>query len=73
VRFLEAVLRLELERLEDPLLRLRAAPADFRLVLLEPFASPACRRCLLTVAAAISFARFVLRPLFFADSLMCSY
>jgi hypothetical protein len=37
------------------------------------FVSPASRRCLFTVRAAISFARFVLRPSFFSDSLMCSY
>jgi hypothetical protein len=35
--------------------------------------SPASRRCLLTVRAAISFARPVLAPRFFADDLMCSY
>jgi hypothetical protein len=39
----------------------------------EDFVSPACARCLLTVRAAISFARFVERPLFFSDSLTCSY
>jgi hypothetical protein len=37
------------------------------------FVSPASDRCLLTVAAAISVARFVLRPRRSADSLMCSY
>jgi hypothetical protein len=40
----------------------------------EPdFVSPDCARCLLTVRAAISFARFVERPCFFSESLMCSY
>jgi hypothetical protein len=39
----------------------------------RPFVSPACARSLLTVRAAISFARFVERPSFFSDSLMCSY
>src|SRR5688572_29305804 len=39
----------------------------------EDFVWPALLRSLLTVRAAISFARFVLRPFFFADSLMCSY
>jgi hypothetical protein len=37
------------------------------------FVSPDCARCLLTVRAAISFARFVEAPLFFSASLMCSY
>ena len=56
---------------------------DFRLPLLEVFreldflrlllVSPACLRCLLTVAAAICFARLGLRPSFRSDSLMCSY
>ncbi len=49
------------------------AVLDRELRLRVPFASPDWRRCLFTVAAAISFARFVLRPDFFADSLMCSY
>ena len=58
----------------DRELRLRPPEVVFRLADLRvPFASPDCRRCLFTVAAAISFARFVLRPDFFADSLMCSY
>ena len=35
--------------------------------------SPFSARCLLTVRAAISFARFVERPCFFSESLMCSY
>jgi hypothetical protein len=39
----------------------------------EDFVSPACARCLLTVRAAISFARFVERPCFFSDSSTCSY
>jgi hypothetical protein len=39
----------------------------------EDFVSPACDRCLLTVRAAISFARFVERPCFCSDSLTCSY
>jgi hypothetical protein len=39
----------------------------------EPFVSPASLRCLFTVAAAISFARRLLRPRRCADSLMCSY
>jgi hypothetical protein len=47
------------------LLDLRFAP----LVL----ASPDCRRCLFTVAAAIRFAVLLLRPLFFADALIFSY
>src|SRR4051794_32401763 len=38
-----------------------------------PFVSPARARSLLTVRAAISFARFVERPCFFSDSLTCSY
>src|SRR5436190_11047665 len=37
------------------------------------FVSPAFLRCLLTVRAAISFARFVDLPDFFSDSLTCSY
>ena len=39
----------------------------------EDFASPDSARCLLTVRAAISFARFVDRPCFFSESLTCSY
>jgi hypothetical protein len=40
----------------------------------EPdFVSPDAARCLLTVRAAISFARFVERPCFFSESLTCSY
>jgi hypothetical protein len=39
----------------------------------ELFVSPFCARCLLTVRAAISLARFVERPCFFSESLMCSY
>ncbi len=39
----------------------------------ELFASPFSARCLFTVRAAISFARFVERPCFFSLSLMCSY
>jgi hypothetical protein len=39
----------------------------------DDFASPDCDRCLLTVRAAISFARFVERPCFCSDSLTCSY
>ena len=57
-------------------LRLRDPPVAFRVRrLAEPlvFVCPACRRCLLTVAAAISLARLVLRPRFFAEALMCSY
>jgi hypothetical protein len=38
-----------------------------------PFVSPDWARCLLTVRAAISFARFVERPCFFSLSLTCSY
>jgi len=37
------------------------------------FDSPDRARALLTVLAAISLARFVDRPCFFSDSLMCSY
>jgi hypothetical protein len=37
------------------------------------FVSPDSARCLLTVRAAISFARLVERPCFFSESLMCSY
>jgi hypothetical protein len=37
------------------------------------FVSPASERCLLTVRAAISLARFVERPCFCSESLMCSY
>jgi hypothetical protein len=37
------------------------------------FVRPSSARCLLTVAAAIDFARFVLRPCFRSLSLMCSY
>jgi hypothetical protein len=37
------------------------------------FVSPACARSLLTVRAAISFARFVERPCFFSESFTCSY
>jgi hypothetical protein len=39
----------------------------------EDVASPDCARCLLTVRAAISFARFVDRPCFFSESFTCSY
>jgi hypothetical protein len=39
----------------------------------DDFVSPACARCLLTVRAAISFARFVERPCFRSESSMCSY
>jgi hypothetical protein len=39
----------------------------------DDFVSPDCARCLLTVRAAISFARPVERPCFFSESLMCSY
>jgi len=40
----------------------------------EPdFVSPFCARVLLTVRAAISFARFVDLPCFFSESLTCSY
>ena len=39
----------------------------------EDFVSPAAARCLFTVRAAISFARFVDRPSFVSESLMCSY
>ena len=51
--------------------RLRPPPALVRLRL--DFVCPASRRCLFTVRAAISLARFVLLPCFRADSLMCSY
>jgi hypothetical protein len=56
-------------------LRLRLELLFFELLpfLRLPFVSPDSRRCLLTVRAAISFARFVLRPSFFSESLMCSY
>lgn len=37
------------------------------------FVSPDSARCLLTVRAAISFARFVERPCLLSESLMCSY
>jgi hypothetical protein len=46
--------------------------ADLRLRPLL-FVSPACRRCLFTVAAAIRFAVALLRPRFFADFLIFSY
>jgi hypothetical protein len=39
----------------------------------DDFVSPDSDRCLLTVRAAISFARFVERPCFCSESLMCSY
>ena len=39
----------------------------------DDFASPAWARCLLTVRAAISFARSVDSPFSCSDSLMCSY
>jgi hypothetical protein len=39
----------------------------------EPLVSPASLRCLFTVAAAIRFAVFVLRPRFVADCLIFSY
>jgi hypothetical protein len=39
----------------------------------RPFVSPDRRRCLLTVAAAIRFATFALRPRLVADSLIFSY
>jgi hypothetical protein len=51
-------------RLRPPLLLLREE---------EDFVSPASARCLLTVRAAISFARFVDRPCSCSDSLTCSY
>jgi hypothetical protein len=46
---------------------LRLRFVDFRL------ASPASLRCLFTVAAAIRFATFALRPRFEADALIFSY
>src|SRR3954451_8602590 len=39
----------------------------------DDFASPVCARCLFTVLAAISFARFVERPCFRSLSLTFSY
>jgi hypothetical protein len=39
----------------------------------DDFVSPDCARCLFTVLAAISVARFVERPCFRSLSLMCSY
>jgi hypothetical protein len=39
----------------------------------DDFVSPDFARCLLTVRAAISFARFVERPCFCSESLTCSY
>jgi len=48
-----------------PLLRDEPDDADF--------VSPACERCLLTVRAAISFARPLERPCLRSESLMCSY
>lgn len=39
----------------------------------DVFVLPSAARSLFTVRAAISFARFVDRPCFFALSLMCSY
>ena len=59
------------ERLLD-VLRLRVRPV---LDLRErcDLVRPSELRCLFTVAAAICFARFVLRPRFFSPSLMCSY
>ena len=39
----------------------------------DDLVSPDCARCLLTVRAAISLARFVERPCFCSDSLTCSY
>src|SRR4051812_28270212 len=42
-------------------------------VLLACFDSPACARFLLTVRAAISFARLSLAPRSFAESFTCSY
>src|SRR5439155_1371188 len=61
------VLRLELvEREEDDE---RDEPPAFD----DDFVSPDCARCLLTVRAAISFARPVERPDFCSDSLTCSY
>jgi hypothetical protein len=55
---------LEPERLRDELDRDRDD---------ELFVSPFCARCLFTVRAAISFARFVERPCFFSELLTCSY
>jgi hypothetical protein len=60
---------LRLEDLRLPLLELFRVPDRLRL----PFVSPDWERCLLTVAAAICFARLELRPCLRADSLMCSY
>jgi uncharacterized protein YjbI with pentapeptide repeats len=67
------------ERLDDDF---RAPPAAFFVFLAPPLfvvrlraplVSPASRRCLFTVAAAICLARALLRPIFCSDSLMCSY
>jgi hypothetical protein len=65
---------LALERERDPFARERdpvdrERESDERRVRV----SPARRRCLLTVRAAISSARSLLRPRRFADDLMCSY
>ena len=49
------------------------APPLFVVRLRAPLVSPASRRRLFTVAAAICLARAVLRPIFCSDSLMCSY
>jgi hypothetical protein len=70
-RRLDDLRLLLLDRLLDELDFFRP-PLLFGLPLLF-LVSPAWRRCLFTVAAAISFARFVLRPRFLAEALMCSY
>jgi hypothetical protein len=58
----------------DDVLRDDVLPADVRFRELDfDFVWPLLARCLFTVRAAISFARFVLLPRFCADSLMCSY
>jgi hypothetical protein len=63
--------RFEDDRFADDRL-VEAVPADLRVRLLVP-ASPASRRCLFTVAAAIRLAVAVLRPRFRAEALIFSY
>ena len=70
---LPLLLRADVERLRDELERDELDRDELDRERDDDFASPFCARCLLTVRAAISFARPVERPRFFSPCLMCSY
>jgi hypothetical protein len=67
--------RCVVERLDEPVDRERLEPPEDELRDRddEPFVSPDWARSLLTVRAAISFARLVERPCFFSLAFTCSY